>query len=153
MLIDLKLPGRHGFELCRLIRQASDVPIVIVTAQIDDVDMVAGLEAGADDYVTKPFTGKVLTARLRALLRRAQGAADHTGRYVFGDVEVSPREGEVRKAGASRSTSRRRSSACCVIWPSTAARFSLATSCCSGFGDTRTRGTADWSTRTYDGSA
>ena len=99
VLIDLKLPGRHGFELCRLIRQASDVPIVIVTAQIDDVDMVAGLEAGADDYVTKPFTAKVLTARLRALLRRAQGAVDHTGRFVFGDVEVSPREGEVRKRG------------------------------------------------------
>ncbi len=95
----LKMLLEDGFELCRLVRQASDVPIVIVTAQIDDVDMMAGLEAGADDYVTKPFTAKVLTARLRALLRRAQGAADHTGRLVFGDVEVSPREGEVRKGG------------------------------------------------------
>jgi two-component system, OmpR family, response regulator MtrA len=99
VLIDLKLPGRHGFELCRLIRQASDVPIVIVTAQIDDVDVVVGLEAGADDYVTKPFTAKVLTARLRALLRRAQGASGVGGTFRFGDVEVAPREGEVRKAG------------------------------------------------------
>jgi DNA-binding response OmpR family regulator len=99
VLVDLKLPGRHGFELCRLVRQASDVPIVIVTAQVDDFDVVAGLEAGADDYVTKPFTAKVLTARLRALLRRAQGASDPAGRMVFGDLEVSPREGEVRKGG------------------------------------------------------
>jgi DNA-binding response OmpR family regulator len=99
VLIDLKLPGRHGFELCRLVRHASDVPIVIVTAQVDDFDVVAGLEAGADDYVTKPFTAKVLTARLRALLRRAQGAADPSGRMVFGSIEVSPREGEVRKDG------------------------------------------------------
>jgi DNA-binding response OmpR family regulator len=99
VLVDLKLPGRHGFELCRLVRQASDVPIVIVTAQVDDLDVVAGLEAGADDYVTKPFTAQVLMARLRALLRRAQGASDGSGRLVFGPIEVSPREGEVRKNG------------------------------------------------------
>jgi DNA-binding response OmpR family regulator len=99
VLIDLKLPGRHGFDVCRFVRQSSDVPIVIVTAQVDDADVVAGLEAGADDYVTKPFSPKVLTARLRALLRRAQGANDPSGRLVFGSVEVSPREGIVLKNG------------------------------------------------------
>ena len=68
--VDLKLPGQSGFEVCRAIRAVSDLPIVIVTAQVDSYDVVAGLEAGADDYVTKPFVPKVLTARIRALLRR-----------------------------------------------------------------------------------
>jgi DNA-binding response OmpR family regulator len=98
-LIDLKLPDRSGFEVCRAFRAISDVPIVIVTAQVDSYDVVAGLEAGADDYVTKPFVPKVLTARLRALLRRTQGQqADGGSRIRLGDVEIAPREGLVTKA-------------------------------------------------------
>ncbi|HEX6656869.1 MAG TPA: response regulator transcription factor, partial [Ilumatobacter sp.] len=96
-LIDLKLPGQSGFDVCRAIRAVSDLPIVIVTAQVDSYDVVAGLEAGADDYVTKPFVPKVLTARIRALLRRAQGGSGETERWSFGDVEISPREGTVTK--------------------------------------------------------
>ena len=74
VLIDLMLPGIDGFELCRSIRRQSDVPILMVTARTDTHDVVAGLEAGADDYVTKPFQPKELSARIRALLRRARPA-------------------------------------------------------------------------------
>ncbi|RPI07704.1 MAG: DNA-binding response regulator, partial [Actinobacteria bacterium] len=74
-------------------------PIVIVTAQVDAYDVVAGLEAGADDYVTKPFVPKVLTARLRALLRRTQSLGADGQRTRFGDVEIAPKEGVVTKAG------------------------------------------------------
>ena len=72
VLIDIMLPGIDGFEVCRAIRRESDVPIVMVTARNDTHDVVAGLEAGADDYLTKPFAPKELSARIRALLRRAR---------------------------------------------------------------------------------
>ncbi len=71
VLIDIMLPGIDGFEVCRSIRRVSDVPIIMVTARADTHDVVAGLEAGADDYLTKPFAPKELSARIRALLRRA----------------------------------------------------------------------------------
>ena len=72
VLLDLRLPDLSGFEVCRAIRATSIVPIIIVTAQTDTYDLVAGLEAGADDYVTKPVIAKELAARIRALLRRVQ---------------------------------------------------------------------------------
>ncbi|MGZ4761620.1 MAG: response regulator transcription factor, partial [Ilumatobacteraceae bacterium] len=72
VLIDIMLPGMDGFELCRTLRRNSDVPIVMVTARNDTHDVVAGLEAGADDYLTKPFAPKELSARIRALLRRVR---------------------------------------------------------------------------------
>jgi DNA-binding response OmpR family regulator len=100
VLIDLRLPGMHGFDVCRAIRQASDVPIIIVTAQVDSHDVVAGLEAGADDYVTKPFVGKELAARIRAALRRAV-VPDPASREVvrFGDIEVRQADGVVLRRG------------------------------------------------------
>ena len=99
VLIDLMLPGMDGFELCRSIRRASDVPIVMVTARADTHDVVAGLEAGADDYVTKPFQPKELSARIRALLRRARPAEPGRAHLRFGDLEVVPDEGVVRRDG------------------------------------------------------
>src|SRR5690606_37234310 len=72
VLIDIMLPGIDGFDVCRQIRRVSDVPIVMVTARADTHDVVAGLEAGADDYLTKPFAPKELSARIRALLRRVR---------------------------------------------------------------------------------
>ena len=75
VLIDIMLPGIDGFELCRTLRKLSDVPIVMVTARVDTHDVVAGLEAGADDYLTKPFAPKELSARIRALLRRVRPSA------------------------------------------------------------------------------
>lgn len=100
VLIDIMLPGIDGFEVCRSIRRQSDVPIIMVTARNDTHDVVAGLEAGADDYLTKPFAPKELSARIRALLRRARNSEGGSlERVVVGELEVSPDEGTVFKAG------------------------------------------------------
>jgi DNA-binding response OmpR family regulator len=99
VLIDLMLPGIDGFELCRSLRRNSDVPIVMVTARTDTHDVVAGLEAGADDYLTKPFEPKELSARIRALLRRVRPSSPGHTHLRFGDLEVIPDEGVMRKDG------------------------------------------------------
>jgi DNA-binding response OmpR family regulator len=99
VLLDLMLPGMDGFEVCRTLRRLSDVPIVMVTARTDTHDVVAGLEAGADDYLTKPFQPKELSARIRALLRRAKPAESGRTQLRFGELIVIPDEGVVRLAG------------------------------------------------------
>jgi len=99
VLIDIMLPGIDGFEVCRSIRRISDVPIVMVTARADTHDVVAGLEAGADDYLTKPFAPKELSARIRALLRRARTSEVSSPHLRFGDLEIVPEEGVVRRNG------------------------------------------------------
>jgi len=103
VLVDLMLPGMNGFDLCRALRTASDVPIVVVTARVDSHDVVAGLEAGADDYVRKPFAVKELAARIRALLRRSQRDGESSGVpaevYRFDELEVVPDAGVVRRDG------------------------------------------------------
>ncbi|MFZ8996854.1 MAG: response regulator [Ilumatobacteraceae bacterium] len=101
ILLDLRLPDVSGFDVCRAIRSESIVPIIIITAQTDTYDMVAGLEAGADDYVTKPVVPKELAARIRALLRRVHlHESSPTSRsQVFGDLEVRQDLGIVLKAG------------------------------------------------------
>jgi DNA-binding response OmpR family regulator len=99
VLIDIMLPGIDGFEVCRSIRRSSDVPIVMVTARADTHDVVAGLEAGADDYLTKPFAPKELSARIRALLRRARSSDSGSTHLRFGDLEIIPDEGVVRRGG------------------------------------------------------
>jgi DNA-binding response OmpR family regulator len=99
VLIDIMLPGVDGFEVCRSLRRTSDVPIVMVTARADTHDVVAGLEAGADDYLTKPFAPKELSARIRALMRRARKPESGTTSMRFGDLEVIPDAGVVRRAG------------------------------------------------------
>jgi DNA-binding response OmpR family regulator len=95
VLIDIMLPGIDGFEVCRSIRKTSDVPIIMVTARNDTHDIVAGLEAGADDYLTKPFAPKELSARIRALLRRVRTSDHSSGKLTFGDLEILPDEGVV----------------------------------------------------------
>jgi len=99
VLIDIMLPGVDGFEVCRSLRRTSDVPIVMVTARADTHDVVAGLEAGADDYLTKPFAPKELSARIRALMRRARKPESGTTTMRFGDLEIIPDAGVVRRAG------------------------------------------------------
>ncbi len=104
VLVDLMLPGMDGFDCCRELRKRSDVPIIMLTARTDPFDVVAGLEAGADDYVTKPFHAKELSARVRALLRRVRSSPsagdDGESRvFIVGALEIRPDEGVVRKAG------------------------------------------------------
>ena len=99
VLIDIMLPGVDGFDVCRAVRKVSDVPIIMVTARADTHDVVAGLEAGADDYLTKPFAPKELSARIRALLRRARSSDPASPHLRFGDLEIIPDEGVVRRAG------------------------------------------------------
>jgi DNA-binding response OmpR family regulator len=98
ILLDLMLPGQDGFEVCRQIRRTSDTPVIMVTARSDSHDVVAGLEAGADDYVTKPFVAKELSARIRALVRRSRGSGQRQ-RIAIGDLEIAPQEGTVTRAG------------------------------------------------------
>lgn len=101
VLLDLRLPDLSGFDVCRQIRTMSFVPIIMVTAQTDTHDMVAGLEAGADDYVTKPVVMKELAARIRATLRRSQFVSASASKQEerFGDVELLRDQGIVRKSG------------------------------------------------------
>ncbi|MEW2062891.1 MULTISPECIES: two-component system response regulator CseB [unclassified Streptomyces] len=113
-LLDVMVPGLDGVSLCRRIRDESTVPVIMLSARADSIDVVLGLEAGADDYVTKPFDGAVLVARIRAVLRRFGHAAGPDGAgpagteaengalggvLVFGDLEVDTDGMEVRRAG------------------------------------------------------
>jgi DNA-binding response OmpR family regulator len=100
-VLDIMLPGLNGVSLAGRIREESGVPVLLISARNDPVDVVMGLEAGADDYVTKPFDGLVLAARIRALLRRATPAErrpDSTP-LTFGDLAFDPQTLEVRREG------------------------------------------------------
>jgi len=99
VLIDIMLPDIDGFEVCRTIRRSSDVPIIMVTARADTHDVVAGLEAGADDYLTKPFAPKELSARIRALLRRVRTSDTTMTEMRFGRLEILPEQGVVTVNG------------------------------------------------------
>jgi DNA-binding response OmpR family regulator len=98
VLLDVMLPGMDGVTVCRRIRARSVVPIVMLSARTDPIDVVLGLEAGADDYVTKPFEPPILAARLRAVLRRASRLAEGD-RLRFGDLEIDPKGMVVTRDG------------------------------------------------------
>ncbi len=99
VLLDLMLPGRDGVEICRDIRAESGVPIVMLTARSDTIDVVAGLEAGADDYVAKPFKAKELVARIRTRLRRpAEDSEKET--LKIGDLVISVDAHSVKRGGS-----------------------------------------------------
>jgi DNA-binding response OmpR family regulator len=92
VLLDLMLPGRSGLEVCRELRARTDVPILVLTARGEEADRVLGLELGADDYLTKPFSPRELLARLHAQVRRARGQAGPPAReVVVGDLALDPR--------------------------------------------------------------
>jgi DNA-binding response OmpR family regulator len=100
VVLDLMLPGTDGLELCRWIRSSSELPVIMLTARGEEADRVVGLELGADDYVTKPFSPRELTARVRSVLRRSAAAEPSAERLSFGEVELERATREVRKAGA-----------------------------------------------------
>ena len=97
-ILDLQLPDADGFDLCRAIRTSSNLPVVMLTARDEEVDRVTGLELGADDYVTKPFSPRELTARVRAVLRRVE-PDDADGRLWAGDVELDRKARTATVAG------------------------------------------------------
>ncbi|MGC9670587.1 response regulator transcription factor [Planosporangium sp. 12N6] len=99
VLVDLMLPGIDGFECIRELRRTDDVPVIVISARSDTHDIVAALEAGADDYVVKPVAVKELSARLRALRRRARPAVAPVSALVFGELEIRPEAGEVTLHG------------------------------------------------------
>jgi two-component system response regulator MtrA len=99
VVLDVMLPALDGLEVCRQIRRESQVPIVMLSARSDTVDVVVGLELGADDYVTKPFELAELVARARAAIRRAS-AVPAEAALTLGDLEIDPAKHRVRKDGA-----------------------------------------------------
>ena len=104
IILDLMLPRKDGFEVCRELRQAGlRTPIIMLTAKTHEAEKVLGLELGADDYITKPFSPRELRARIQAVLRRT--AEESQGIYRFGDCEVDFDRGEVRRSGVPINTS------------------------------------------------
>jgi len=100
VVLDVMLPGLSGLELCRWIRARSDLPIVMLTARGEEADRIVGLELGADDYLTKPFSPRELAVRVRNLMRRTSEPARGKGQPIaFGDVVIDATAREVRKGG------------------------------------------------------
>jgi DNA-binding response OmpR family regulator len=99
VVLDVMLPGTDGLELCRWIRARSELPVIMLTARGEEADRIVGLELGADDYVTKPFSPRELAARVRSVLRRAGPDRRAEERLAFGDIELERATREVRKGG------------------------------------------------------
>jgi two-component system response regulator ResD len=99
VVLDLMLPGTDGLELCRWIRARSDLPVIMLTARGEEADRIVGLEIGADDYVTKPFSPRELTARVRTVLRRSRGPEARDERLAFGDLVIDAATREVTRRG------------------------------------------------------
>ncbi len=100
VVLDLMLPGGDGLELCREIRARSELPVIMLTARAEEADRIVGLELGADDYVTKPFSPRELMARVRTVLRRSAPPADRERRVVFGRLELDSSARELVVGGA-----------------------------------------------------
>jgi two-component system alkaline phosphatase synthesis response regulator PhoP len=99
VVLDLNLPGIDGLDVCRALRHESAVPIIMLTARVEETDRLIGLELGADDYITKPFSPRELVARVRAVLRRVQGGVRQPGRIRAGDLEIDLHGHRVTRAG------------------------------------------------------
>ena len=152
VLLDLGLPGMDGFDVCRQIRYRSKVPLVMVTARDEEIDRVAGLEIGADDYVSKPFSPRELTARLKAVLRRSE---DRVERAVLAleDVVLNRERREVTVAGEPRRAHRQGVRPARVPARAARASSSRASCCSSASGASTTRRARERSTCTSRRSA
>lgn len=98
-LLDISLPDGNGFELCKLVKEIKDVPVIFLTARDDEGSVVMGLDIGGDDYITKPFRIRELQSRIRSVLRRSGKKHEDNQVLHYGDVEVNISEGKVRKKG------------------------------------------------------
>ena len=101
IVLDLMLPEMNGLDVCRSIRRESDVPIIMLTARVEEIDRLIGLELGADDYITKPFSPRELVARVRAVLRRTQGSPATVETLTLNDVTLNASNRTVRIRGKS----------------------------------------------------
>jgi len=99
VVLDVMLPGTNGLELCRWIRSRSELPVILLTARGEEADRIVGLELGADDYVTKPFSPRELAARVRTVLRRSTPVVEASERLVFEGLELDAETRDVRKEG------------------------------------------------------
>jgi two-component system, OmpR family, alkaline phosphatase synthesis response regulator PhoP len=99
VILDLMLPGKSGLDIARDLRATSDVPIIMLSARGDEVDRVLGLEFGADDYVTKPFSPRELVSRVKAILRRVEGSGEDKASIQVGDLEIDTRARQVKLQG------------------------------------------------------
>ena len=106
VVLDLNLPGMDGLDVCRTIRRESDVPIIMLTARVDETDQLIGLELGADDYITKPFSPRTLVARVRAVLRRAGGDLQQGHLLRVADLEINKKGYTVTRNGEAIPLSR-----------------------------------------------
>jgi DNA-binding response OmpR family regulator len=101
VVLDVMMPRLDGLQLCRWIRARSDVPVILLTARGEETDRIVGLELGADDYVTKPFSPRELAVRVKAVLRRATPGAAKAERIDVGDLSIDSATRDVRKKGVS----------------------------------------------------
>jgi two-component system, OmpR family, response regulator ResD len=99
VVLDVMLPGTDGLTLCRWIRERSSLPVILLTARGEEADRIVGLELGADDYVTKPFSPRELAARVRTVLRRSNGDTPARKTIAFGEIELDGGSREARRAG------------------------------------------------------
>jgi two-component system, OmpR family, phosphate regulon response regulator PhoB len=99
VVLDLMLPGMDGLQLCQWIRARSELPVIMLTARAEEADRIVGLELGADDYLTKPFSPRELAARVRTVLRRSRNTSGPSERIVHGDLDLDAASREVTKAG------------------------------------------------------
>jgi two-component system alkaline phosphatase synthesis response regulator PhoP len=106
IVLDLMLPGMDGLDVCRAIRRESDIPIIMLTARVEETDRLIGLELGADDYITKPFSPRELVARVRTVLRRAHGNVQQPNLIRVADLEINLEGHRLTRAGSQIELSR-----------------------------------------------
>jgi two-component system alkaline phosphatase synthesis response regulator PhoP len=101
IVLDLNLPKMDGLDVCRTIRRESNVPIIMLTARVEETDRLIGLEIGADDYIVKPFSPREVVARVRTVLRRSAPPAEQPSLVAIGDLTIDPIKHEVQRQGRS----------------------------------------------------
>jgi len=99
IILDVSLPDGNGFELCKMIREKGNTPVIFLTVRDEEVNVVMGLDMGADDYITKPFRVRELVSRIKSVLRRYDGQAAGSVEINIGDVRINPKEARVYKNG------------------------------------------------------